>query len=307
MKKEESLLKRSKIRLCAVVVTYNRKALLKECLSSLLSQTIPPDRIIVVDNASTDGTREFLTSLNHPSIEPLLLEENKGGAGGFYAGIERALSLKYDWIWVMDDDAEPEKDALEKLLHCLSPKAVALASLKVENDSPFHHHRGFFDFSIFRKGLIRPLSPENLKGRCVSIDHSSFVGLLLRAETLREIGLPRRDFFIKFDDLEYCLRLREKGKIILSTESKIIHKAALKKKKTTWSFIANHYYARRNLLIILNERRKLKFYLYSIYSFIKALIEVPFVLLSGGEIFVKLKVNFLGVIHGIKGKTGKLF
>lgn len=261
----------------------------------------------MVDNASTDGTREYLKSLNHPLIEPLLLEENSGGAGGFYAGIQRALSFECDWIWVMDDDAEPERDALENLLRCLSPEAAALASLKIENGSPFHHHRGFFDLSLFRKGLIRPLSPQDLKGKCVSIDHSSFVGLLLRAKVIRKIGLPRRDFFIKFDDLEYCFRLRGEGKIILSTESRIVHKAALKKNKTIWNFIANHYYARRNLLIILSERRKLKFYLYSLYFFVKALIEVPFVLLSGREVPVKLKANFLGVVHGIKGKTGKLF
>ncbi len=260
-----------------------------------------------MDNASTDGTGEYLSSLNEPSIEPLLLRENLGGAGGFYTGMERALSLNYDWIWIMDDDAEPERDALEKLLRCQNPEAVALTSLKIENDSPFNYHRGFFDFSLFNKGLVKPLAPEDIKKKCLPIDHSSFVGLLLKAEVLHEVGLPRRDFFIKFDDLEYCLRLRKKGKIILSTESKIIHKAALKKSRTTWTFIANHYYARRNLLIILKKWKKPKFYLYTLYFMAKALLETPFILLSGRDLFLKLKANFLAVWHGLTEKTGKLF
>lgn len=102
-----------------VVVTYNRKDLLVQCLSAALGQSKPLDGIVVVDNASTDGTREFLRSegfLSRDNVTLLSLEENSGGAGGFYTGLKYAMDNGADWVWMMDDDAVPNPDALEKLL-----------------------------------------------------------------------------------------------------------------------------------------------------------------------------------------------
>ncbi len=104
---------------CALVVTFNRRALLAECLDALLAQTHPVARIVVVDNASTDGTPELLRKrgfLDRPEVELVRLPENLGSSGGFATGIERARAGDEDWVWVMDDDAEPRPDALATLL-----------------------------------------------------------------------------------------------------------------------------------------------------------------------------------------------
>src|SRR5947209_6364655 len=102
-------------RVCAVVVTFNRKALLPNCLNSLLSQTRLPDAIVVIDNASTDGTRDLLDK-DFPNLERVNLPRNTGGAGGFKAGMHWALTRDFDWIWVMDDDIEMKPDCLENML-----------------------------------------------------------------------------------------------------------------------------------------------------------------------------------------------
>src|SRR3954447_15177950 len=102
-------------RVCAVVVTYNRVELLRECLTALEAQTRPLDRILVIDNKSTDGTAEMVRS-EHPGVELVELPENRGGAGGFYEGTRRAYDDGYDWLWLMDDDTIPNATALEKLL-----------------------------------------------------------------------------------------------------------------------------------------------------------------------------------------------
>ena len=102
-------------RVCAVIVTYNRKALLKECLEAVLAQTRPPDHVLVVDNASTDGTAEMLRE-EFPQVEVLRLPENQGGAGGFHEGMKRAYEEGFDWLWLMDDDTIPRPEALEALL-----------------------------------------------------------------------------------------------------------------------------------------------------------------------------------------------
>lgn len=85
-------------RVCAVIATYNRKELLRECLQSVLSQTRLPDHILVVDNASTDGTQEMLKE-ESPQVEVLRLPENQGGAGGFHEGMKRAYEEGFDWLW----------------------------------------------------------------------------------------------------------------------------------------------------------------------------------------------------------------
>ena len=94
----------------AVVVTYNRKELLRECLVALRAQTRPPDHVLVVDNASTDGTLE-LVSEEFGEVELLALPENVGGAGGFHAGLERAYASGAEWAWLMDDDTVPQPEA----------------------------------------------------------------------------------------------------------------------------------------------------------------------------------------------------
>jgi GT2 family glycosyltransferase len=104
----------------AVVVTYNRRALLEQCLDALRAQTRPPDRILVVDNASTDGTAEWVRGQD--DVVALLLDENVGGAGGFHAGMRLAHAGGADWLWLMDDDTIPRPDALERLLEPAIPR-----------------------------------------------------------------------------------------------------------------------------------------------------------------------------------------
>src|SRR5437588_9567672 len=96
---------------CTVVVTYNRSALPSHCLAALRTQTHPIDRIIVVDNASTDDTPDVLRDCEH-----VRLDANAGSAGGFAAGLEAAWRTGCGWIWLMDDDVQPAADALELLL-----------------------------------------------------------------------------------------------------------------------------------------------------------------------------------------------
>jgi rhamnopyranosyl-N-acetylglucosaminyl-diphospho-decaprenol beta-1,3/1,4-galactofuranosyltransferase len=91
----------------AVVVTFNRKELLCECLDALLAQTYPVSRIVLIDNASSDGTAELLAEkgyLENEIFDYLRLPVNSGGAGGFHEGVKRAFEAGFDWLWLMDDE-----------------------------------------------------------------------------------------------------------------------------------------------------------------------------------------------------------
>jgi len=212
-------------RIAAVVATYNRCQWLRGCLSALLKQTRPLDRIIVVDNASTDETPKMLAE-SYPQVTVLRLNKNAGSSGGVEAGMRAAIEDGCDWVWVMDDDAEPVPDALAELCHYVgTPGLTALACLKVDPQGrPLLEHRGRFVFDQLPRRIIEPVTADVVRApRPIDIDHCSFVGLLVHAEAARSVGYPDPRLFLQFDDVEYCIRLRRHGKILLVPTSRIIH------------------------------------------------------------------------------------
>jgi GT2 family glycosyltransferase len=217
----------------AIVVAFNRKKLLSECLDGLLRQTLPLDAIYVIDNASTDGTSEYLEEkgyLAEPAIRYIRLTKNGGGAGGFYHGVKAAFEAGFDWLWLMDDDTEPESDAL-RLMDPLKQfsEVVAISNQKVDAQG-----RETLDGLRMFPGQ----NPESLPYPLVKF--SSFVGILIRGTAVKHIGFPRPEFFIHDDDLEYCLRLRKIGQIALAKGSRVMHKEE-GRQITPKKFLGFHY------------------------------------------------------------------
>jgi rhamnopyranosyl-N-acetylglucosaminyl-diphospho-decaprenol beta-1,3/1,4-galactofuranosyltransferase len=201
----------------AVVVAFNRKILLTECLDGLMRQSLPLDAIYIVDNASTDGTDVYLREkgyLDEPRIQYNRLQVNGGGAGGFYHGVRAAFEAGYEWIWLMDDDTEPEVDAL-RLMEPLKSynEVVAIANQKLDLQG-----RETLD------GLRMLPDRNDRQNPYPRVKFSSFVGILIRRTAIEKIGFPRPEFFIHNDDLEYCLRLRKIGEIALAKGSRVTHK-----------------------------------------------------------------------------------
>ncbi|HVE69671.1 MAG TPA: glycosyltransferase family 2 protein [Solirubrobacteraceae bacterium] len=206
----------------AVVLTRNRRALLAECLDALRAQTHPVARVLVVDNASPDGTAEMLSA--RADVDVLRLERNAGGAGGFSRGVEAARETEVDWLWLMDDDAEPRPDCLERMLAppaARAPGTVALCSRVDGADGRLQAlHRGF----LGRRPVALPEAAY--AADTASVGYATFVGLLVRADVARALEPPRAEFFIWADDYEYSLRLSERGDIRLVPASVIVHKDA---------------------------------------------------------------------------------
>ena len=215
--------------IAAVVVTYNRKQLLTECLDALLAQTCHICKIILIDNASTDGTLELLRErgyLVNPIIDYVRLPENTGGAGGFYEGVNRGYEAGYDWLWLMDDDSEPLPDALGILSDYFNePSIIALTGLKVgEDGKPQYTHCGWFSLCTYGMQITRPIAVEHVLREAVEIDFASFVGILVSRKGIKLSGFPKKSFFIHHDDVEYCYRMRKNGNILLIPKSIIMHK-----------------------------------------------------------------------------------
>lgn len=211
------------MKVAAVVVTYNRKKLLQECLEALLNQTRPLDVVYVIDNASTDGTHKLLAEtglLEHPLIKYIPLPTNLGGAGGFHAGMKIASEEGNEWIWVMDDDGIPSHELLSNLLKYIHfPDVVAVAGRLVRRIEDLETH-------AYIAGHRQMLRRDSLKRPYTRLFMSSFVGLLISKKAIELIGLPRSEFFIHCDDYEYCVRLRAIGDIAWAPGPAILHKEA---------------------------------------------------------------------------------
>ena len=203
----------------AVVVTYNRKELLMSCIGCLLRQTVPCD-ILVIDNASTDGTKEALAELiKGGKIIYRNTGKNLGGAGGFSEGVRTGTLLGYEYLWLLDDDAMMHEDALEKLLHA---------------DEKLYGNYGFLSGAVYfreseelcRMNIQRTSWHEKVSdysSMLVPIVMATFVSFFVKAEVVRKVGLPISEFFIWADDLEYSRRISLQYSCYMVPESRVRH------------------------------------------------------------------------------------
>jgi len=210
-------------KIAAVVVTYNRKALLLENIESLLSQTVSDLLdIVIVDNASTDGTKEALEK--YVSNEKIIYKNtgaNLGGAGGFQYGIRYAAENGYKYVWVMDDDCMPTSTALENFL---------IIDEKLNGNYGFLSSKVLWkDKSICTMNVQRETMFKNVKdfqSKVVDVCMASFVSLFVPVKIVKEVGLPIKEFFIWTDDWEYTRRISLKYKCYLVNDSVVVHKSA---------------------------------------------------------------------------------
>lgn len=216
-------------KIAAVVVTYNRKDLLLECLSCLQNQNFSDASqacetsldILVIDNASTDGTSKALKPLaNTKQILYFNTGSNLGGAGGFNYGMRKAVELGYDYVWVMDDDCMPHEDTLQEFLKA---------------DAQLNGQYGYIssvcrwtDGSICTMNTQRHPLTKNITDFSPELQPctlASFVSLFVPARIIKELGLPIKDFFIWSDDWEFTRRISRKYPCYLVGKSVVTHKS----------------------------------------------------------------------------------
>jgi GT2 family glycosyltransferase len=287
----------------AVVVTFNRKQLLTECVDALLHQSLQLNAIFIVDNASSDGTKQYLRErgyLENPLIRYIELSQNLGGAGGFHVGMDAAHKAGFDWVWVMDDDTEPYPDSLEIMERLKRfDQVVAIANLKVDRIG-----------NETADGL-RLISRSNTSPY-VKVRFSSFVGLLIRCCSIDRIGLPISDFFIHRDDTEYCMRLRSIGDIALARESVVAHKEVARRQKSRQIFshvfyqkdiegYCFDYYRHRNTAWIEQNYRKNPFVRYPLLVVRFLCFAAAVLVFDVDHRWLRIKILAKAHVDGIRG------
>jgi rhamnopyranosyl-N-acetylglucosaminyl-diphospho-decaprenol beta-1,3/1,4-galactofuranosyltransferase len=211
-----------------VVVTHNRADLLVGMLDGLAAQTHAPDTVIVIDNGSTDHTREVLSQRMARTDLPLevVTQENLGGAGGFHRGVRTAYDRGFDRIWLMDDDVVPAPDCLATLMDvdedCLIAVREDLSGALVEkaavefdlrNPLAIRPKRSTVDSAYADRASMPPL---------VEVQNVAFEGFLVRRSVVAEIGFPDPAFFIFYDDVDFAVRAREAGRHVWAVRDAVL-------------------------------------------------------------------------------------
>lgn len=207
-----------KLRVAAVVVTYNRLPLLQQCLRALAAQSAHLEAIWVIDNASTDGTQTAVQAMHLENLVYRNTGKNLGGAGGFAYGVKEAAMAGYDALWLMDDDTIPEREALQNLLECdrkLKGKYGWLSSRALAPDGT--------DQPMNRQRKTPYTDVEGYTENQVPAVMASFVSLFLRTDIVKKFGIPIADFFIWSDDWEYTRRISKELPCYVASESRVVH------------------------------------------------------------------------------------
>jgi GT2 family glycosyltransferase len=294
-----------KSQVCAVIVTFNKLDLLKQCITAIKKQSYKVESILVVDNNSTDGTLAYLNSI--VGVDAIHMDENIGGAGGFSEGIQKFINLtKSDFCWIMDDDTIPQEDCLKELL---------VAENKLDNVGFLASNIKWVNGDAAVMNVPRPADFWNEKAEegLIKVERASFVSLLISRDAVLKVGLPISEFFIWGDDVEYTLRISKSGfNNYLVVSSLAMHK--MKEnigidiiRETDYSRIKRYYLGNRNAIY---TSRKLMGAKGVLKETLKHINLVPKILIKknkrkGYKIFVVAKGTLAGFFFNPKIKYMK--
>lgn len=202
----------------AVIVTFNKQQLLAECLQAILKQTYKIDQVIVFDNGSTDGTKEFLEKVQDQRVHSLFSEKNLGGAGGFNHAIKAAMALSPTAIWVLDDDSIVKPTALEELVK---------AGQKLNGNFGFLSSNVLWTDGqpcLMNIPRVAKVWNKKITTGLVKIERASFVSMYINVKAIKKLGYPISDFFIWGDDVEFSERISAHFPSYFVPKSIVIHK-----------------------------------------------------------------------------------
>ncbi len=298
--------------IAVVVVTYNRLECLKIALSKYEKQKLLPKYLIVVDNASTDGTNDYLNKWMETDsrINRIIIhnDENVGGAGGFNIGMKECLKYNFDYVFLADDDAYAEEDTFEKIILKLS--MIPDSSVAAVCTSVINH--GTIDISHrcrVKKGLFRIylkwIPIREYRNDYFPLDIATFVGTAIKKETVEAIGFPIKDYFIYYDDSEYYMRINEIGSIYCITESKMIHDVDGEQSICSWK----GYYDTRNWLDAVRRHYRNRYFIYSVLmSYIRRCSWIATVIRKRNGAFRKMcKIAIRDARKGVLGISDQYY
>jgi GT2 family glycosyltransferase len=240
----------------SVILNTNRKADTLECLESLQRNSYPNQKIIVLDNGSTDGSVVAICEA-HPDVQIIELVENLGYAGNNNVGIEAAIEQAADWVFVLNEDIIMDSECLEKLVEVgeNDPQVGIVGPLVYHHDEPNVIQSAGGVLGKYWESIH--LGKNELDQGQYTTPHSvewiSGCAILVRRQAIEQAGMLDKDYFIYWEETEWCIRLGRAGwKIVHVPQAKIWHKGVQRNYEPKPSFT---YYGTRNHLRTLAKHK----------------------------------------------------
>ena len=203
------------MKLAAVICNYNGKEYVVNCIKSLLNQTYKTFDIILVDNASTDGTCEEVESLFGEKVIIHRNSENLGGTGGFNTGLERCIKEGYEYILMLDNDVRLDVDTVEKLLERMQNEPeLGILGCKIKiMDAPEHiqEYGSWIDKEKCEISLGYYYMYDNNLPEIIYCDYVPACVAMVKAEVIQQVGVMPKENFIYWDDIEFCYNIKKGG------------------------------------------------------------------------------------------------
>lgn len=219
-------------RVAVIVVNWNGRDITLECLRSLSSLTYPQADLIVVDNASTDGSAEAIRA-HYPNVTLLAMPQNLRFAGGNNAGIREALARGADMVLLLNNDTVVDKDFLThlvarmivdetcgmvapKILYFDQPDRIWFAGGEISMWTGTMKHTGIREVDCGQHDTVR------------EIDYASGCCILVRAGVIRKIGMLDESYHMYTEDADWSIRTRRAGyKIVYEPQARVWHKISV--------------------------------------------------------------------------------
>ncbi len=287
------------------IMTYERESILLNTIQTIFSQTIPPEKILIIDNSTSHNTENLINNLNNPKVFYHRVGYNSGPAGAAGIGLSMLAEEGYDWIYWGDDDDPPVfMDSFEVLLKTAISDSKCGCVGAVGHF--FNKKTGFIDRVsdevLYTEGI---LSVDNIAGGMSKIVNGKMIAKFKI--------VPNEKLFYGFEELDFDLKIKNMGYKLLVNKSlflrhrlkyKRIGISSIRYQKKTKNNILREYYSTRNMLYIL-------FYNHYIIAFINILIYTffkQFMRLRDGVDYCLLgfKITLLAWFHFLTGKMGKM-
>ena len=239
------------MKILAAIVTYNRLELLQRCIKNIKQQKRKVNNLLIINNDSTDGTKNYLMTNNFNHIT----QKNLGSASGWHSAIQYAIINNFDAIWLMDDDGYPDIDALENLANKLQKNYACISSVVVDENN---HDKLVFPMPLLNKKNLPMLFGFNKKIKYLrdfanknSINYEYnfchfFNGALISIQHIKQIGNINIKYFMFGDEVDYFFRLRKVGKVVTNLNSIHFHPNVSKR---PLSSIKLYYYIKNSIII----------------------------------------------------------
>ena len=282
---------------CAVVITFQRRDMLRRTLAGLRAQERPVDELVVVDNGTTDGTAAMLER-DFPDVTHLRMEENIGPAGALEVGFDYAHRRGHRWAWTHSDDILAKPEALKTLLTAaeqLGDDRLGLLCCWFEPVSTHYRHNG----ALWKHRVVQQPWPP-LGSPPYATDVMTFKGALISMAMVPEIGLPVGDYFLMMEEYEYCLRAIRAGfrHYALPVALLVPLEDEPPGRYPPWR---GYYQVRNHLAMVLGRRSAPELLWFGIVQG-KYLVGA----VRGRErVGQRLRLRLLGGWHGLRGVTGK--